>query len=289
MGSCCGPILGSNEHVTTRVIYWYILESFPRLGREPTLFEMEKDLHLPKDFIVRTLRSLEAKGALRLNPVIGRILDVYPYSTVPTRHKVLFDDGSQLYCMCAVDAFYVPFLTGSDVTISSRCFHCRAEIQISVARQMVLTARPATPVVWNSTAPYDCPKTNFFCSKNHIRQWRNKVPDEPGQVYSLEAALEAGRRGANRIRQSNLGLNEILWAAADELVCYCREVPKSTIIAAIERGAKSAEQIAAETTACTGAWCKDTNPKKRCCCVEIEALIEMYSRINNYTPLHGAD
>jgi len=276
-GDCCVPLLDSSEPVTTRMAYGYILEFFRRLGREPTLNEMEKDLHLGADTVVGSLKSLENKGLVRLDPVTSRIMDAYPYSAVPTRNRVLFEDGRRVYCMCAVDAFYVPFLTGSNVIISSRCFHCREEIKIGVERQIVSLARPATAVVWNSTAPYDCPKTNFFCSEEHLLQWRDNAPDEPGQIYSIDAALDAGMRAARRIGLSTEGLNAILWAGADELVCHCREVPKSTIIAAIARGAASVEKIAAETTACTGSWCKDTNPMKRCCRTEIESLLEVYS------------
>lgn len=63
-----------------------------------------------------------------------------------------------------------------------------------------------------------------------------------------------------------------------ELVCYCRQVPKATIVAAIRGGASSPQEIANETTACTGRWCEDMNPNKRCCCVDLEALIEAYSQ-----------
>jgi NAD(P)H-nitrite reductase large subunit len=97
-------------------------------------------------------------------------------------------------------------------------------------------------------------------------------------MYSLADALNTGKEHADCIKQSKEGLNEILWAKADELVCYCRKVPKASIVAAFRRGAANLKEIQKETTACTGRWCKDTNPKKRCCHIEIEALIEAYSR-----------
>jgi NAD(P)H-nitrite reductase large subunit len=73
-------------------------------------------------------------------------------------------------------------------------------------------------------------------------------------------------------------LNDILWAKSDEFTCYCREVSKATIIAAIARGALTLEAIQRETTACTGRWCEDMNPRKKCCQVEIEALLKVYSK-----------
>ena len=273
----CGPLRDSNELIKIRMTYWYILEAFAKVGRAPTVEEMGRDLLLRRDQIICILKSLAAKEALRIEPTSYMILDAYPYSGVPTRHRIYLDNGRRLYCMCAIDTFYVPFLTEYDLTIRSHCFHCRSEVEISIERGEISTAKPSHSVVWNSTSSYDCPKTNFFCSEAHLLKWREKVPDEQGQLYTLAEALSAGKRAANRIKQSKDGLNEILWAKADELVCYCREVPKATIVAAIRRRATNLEEIQKETTACTGGWCKDTNPKKRCCHIEIEALIEAYS------------
>ncbi len=270
---CCGPLSSPNESVRSRVACWYILEAFPRLGKAPTLEEMERDLVFPRDEIVGILDSLVAAGALRVQPGTHAILDAYPYSAVPTRHRVELDSGINLYCMCAIDAFYVPFLVEHDLTIRARCFFCRSDVEVRVEDRAIVRAQPEQAVIWNSTAAYDCPKTNFFCCEAHLLKWRE---DEPGELCRLDAALSAGKRAAERMQKSREGLHEIQWARADELVCYCREVPKATIVAAIAGGASSVQEIAKETTACTGGWCEETNPKKRCCCVDIEALIDAY-------------
>lgn len=274
---CCSPLSSRSESVRTRVAYWYILEAFPRSGRARTLEETERDLLFPRDEIIRILDSLVAAGALRVQPSTHAILDAYPYSGVPTRHRVELDGGTTVYCMCAVDAFYVPFLLEDDLTIRSRCFFCRSDVEVRVEHRAIVAAQPEQAVIWNSAAPYDCPKTNFFCCEAHLLKWQENAADEQGQVYTLDEALDAGKTAAERMLKSREGLHEIQWARADELVCYCREVPKATIVAAIARGASCPEEIARQTTACTGGWCEDTNPKKRCCCVDLEALIEAYS------------
>jgi hypothetical protein len=192
----------SGEDTSIPRMYRYILEAFPRLGRAPARVEMEKDLHLGKDLIVGILISLEAKGALRLDPATLRIMDAYPYSAVPTEHRVFLESGGQICCMCAIDAFYVPFLTESNVTICSRCFHCRSEIEIRVELNRISMAKPATSVIWDSAATYDCPKTNFFCSEEHLLQWRDSEPGEPGKVCPVDTALDRGRRAATQIRES---------------------------------------------------------------------------------------
>jgi hypothetical protein len=276
--TCCGPLKSSGDPIEMRSAYWYILQTFPNLKRAPTIEEIEKDLFFRRDTIIDILNSLVSKGALRIEPASYAILDAYPYSGVPTRHRVYLDHEKGLYSMCAVDTFYIPFLTESNVMIRSRCFQCRAEIEIVLKQEKISVAKPAQSIIWNSTAAYDCPKTNFFCSQEHLLKWRENAPDEQGQFLTLPAALSIGKEAVNRMKRSREDLNDILWAKADELVCYCREVPKATIVAAISRGAASVEEIAKETMACTGGWCQDANPRKRCCCVEIEALLEVYAK-----------
>lgn len=275
--ACCGPVGESEIPLTSQMVYCYILDAFPRLGRPPSIDEMERDLFLPRERIASILNSLAAEGALRLGPAPCMILDAYPYSAMPTRHHVHLREGRQLYCMCAVDSFYVPYLTGQDVAIRSQCFYCRSAIEVAVEGGQIASAEPPDSVVWSSASSYDCPKTNFFCCKDHLLKWRETVPDEQGRLLTLAEALEAGRKAAERITRSRERLDDILWAEAEQLVCYCRQVPKATIVAAIAKGATSAEEIARDTTACTGAWCEDTNPRGRCCCTELQALIEAYS------------
>ncbi len=150
--------------------------------------------------IIGNLRALETAGALRLDSASSGILDAYPYSAVPTKHTVQPQDGPRLYCMCAIDVFYVPFLTESDVSIESRCHFCDSGIHITVSGGAITEVEPSATIVWDSAATYDCPLTNFFCSKEHLQFWLDGVPEQPGQQIDLVMALERGRTAATRIR-----------------------------------------------------------------------------------------
>jgi hypothetical protein len=101
--------------------------------------------------------------------------------------------------MCAIDCFYVPFLTGSDITIQSRCQLCGTAIHVRIERKKLQMVVPVATVVWDSEASYDCPKTNFFCTERHLEEWRASARDEPGSIRSLDEALERGREAATRI------------------------------------------------------------------------------------------
>jgi len=185
-----------------RTTYRYILQAFPRLGRAPSVLEIEQELQLTKNVIADILKSLTVEGALRYDPTTQRIVDAYPYSAVPTRYGVIFENGKHAYCTSAVEAFCVPFLTKSDVTIHSRCSQCQLHIRIGVTGFTLGLAEPTTAMIWESAAPHDWPKTNFFCCEAHLLDWRANAPGKTGQACSLGTALDRGHKAAGRIRQS---------------------------------------------------------------------------------------
>jgi NAD(P)H-nitrite reductase large subunit len=56
---------------------------------------------------------------------------------------------------------------------------------------------------------------------------------------------------------------DILMAPLTEMVCYCSNVTKGRIMAAIQEGAHHLEDIKAATGACTAGKCKELSPRKR--------------------------
>ncbi len=63
-----------------------------------------------------------------------------------------------------------------------------------------------------------------------------------------------------------------------DLICYCIEIDKRTIVEAIKNGANTLSQIKDTTKACTGSKCATLNPNKRCCSKEIKQLIQLNSK-----------
>ena len=70
-------------------------------------------------------------------------------------------------------------------------------------------------------------------------------------------------------------------AKNSEMVCYCKEVDKATIVEAINNGAETLKDIQSKTTACTGNECKVKNPSGKCCSGDINELLKIYGNINN--------
>ena len=71
--------------------------------------------------------------------------------------------------------------------------------------------------------------------------------------------------------------DDVTTLSDNDLICYCCDVNKQTIVKAIENGSKTLKEIKSTTTACTGDECAIVNPNKRCCSKEIRQLIELVS------------
>jgi NAD(P)H-nitrite reductase large subunit len=65
-------------------------------------------------------------------------------------------------------------------------------------------------------------------------------------------------------------------APASQIVCYCNNVTKEEIVRAIAKGAETVEGVTSLTGAGKGTECATKNPSGRCCCPDIQALIEAY-------------
>lgn len=59
----------------------------------------------------------------------------------------------------------------------------------------------------------------------------------------------------------------------DRIVCFCKNVTESTIMKAIENGARNINDLEWSTGACTGNKCAELNPSRICCKDELIKLL----------------
>ena len=62
----------------------------------------------------------------------------------------------------------------------------------------------------------------------------------------------------------------------NELICYCLEVKKETVLEAIRNGAQTLQDIKRTTKACTGNQCREKNPTGKCCAPALRKLLQEY-------------
>jgi hypothetical protein len=154
------------------------------------------------------LVTLHSAGALYL--ANGNIIAAYPFSAVPTMHRLRIGK-SVTYANCALDALAVPCMADGRVDIDSECAQCRKPITIQMIGEHVLTVQPETPVLF-STAPAGdksgpavltrCPNINFFCAAEHAEQWRASHPEQEGTVLSLMQGIARARALFDRVISS---------------------------------------------------------------------------------------
>lgn len=188
-------------------LHVFILESFARTGRSPTLAQIRERFQLSSLAEAEQMVSaLERSGAIHRNPGDPLITHAYPFSNEPTAHRVRLADGPEVYSMCAIDALGMPFMLHRDADIASRCEGCGADVRVSVRGSEIASYEPAGIAVWlaergeGCLAATDlCPDLNFFCSMEHVTRWASDHPQKQGQRLTLEEGLTRGRQVFERL------------------------------------------------------------------------------------------
>ena len=62
----------------------------------------------------------------------------------------------------------------------------------------------------------------------------------------------------------------------ETVVCFCSQVDKGAVVAAIRNGARDVKSIQEQTMAGEGGRCKELNPRGRCCHPDIKDLLNIY-------------
>jgi hypothetical protein len=190
--------------------YRAILLSFVAYSRAPDPDDVAELAHAFEVPLASTLARMAAQDLLQRDPTTGRIRAAYPFSGVPTSHRVtLFDDQSggragelaaQVYAMCALDALGVPLMLRRAALITSVDAHSGEAIRVLIrppaddapdppapipAADWRVRWYPASVVVYARPAEHEaehdagnchaegtcCPITNFFATPATAQTW----------------------------------------------------------------------------------------------------------------------
>lgn len=177
------------------------LELFARLGRPPRTAEIALESKLTEDVVQQLVSELQSQDLLGLDDSGAAIGYVYPLTARRTEHRVTLNDHV-LHALCAVDALGVGAMYRTDVVIESSCRSCSADITVRTAQHgtALADARPDGAMAWydmaydRSAATSCCPSIAFFCSAQHLREWRDaQCPKRAGYPLTLDEAFEVGR------------------------------------------------------------------------------------------------
>ena len=178
----------------------FILKVMAKDGKPPSIAQIMKGLSITSaSDVERTIEKLHHADILSKSD--GRIISAYPFSAAETHHRVVFDDGHEVFALCAIDALGIHSMLHENTTIISRCTECDRELKIVIKDSQIVSSDPDKTVVYVNSgdmcgrvADTCCPHINFFCSEDDLYQWMWVNPEfEKGEVYSLNDALEYGK------------------------------------------------------------------------------------------------
>jgi hypothetical protein len=181
-----------------RRFYGWILRCF-RAGKSPNPDELTDTASKLALEEAPTLAKLARADLVHCDPSRGGIVVAYPFSARPTAHVVRFEDGSEAFAMCAIDALGIAPMFGEPIEISSRDPLTGEQIQVELEPDGNGSWQPQQAVVVCGTSGSGdscdscCAVLNFFASAENATRWLASHADVRGGVISIDDAIAAGR------------------------------------------------------------------------------------------------
>ncbi|GGO45999.1 organomercurial lyase [Streptomyces lasiicapitis] len=182
-----------------RAVHQAVLRHFAATGSAPEAAVLEPVAAASGRTAVEVLAELAREDFLTLGPD-GRIRAAYPFSAVPTPHRVSIAGGTQVWSMCAIDALGIPAMLGRDVVITSADPVTGESVTVT-GEDGRMVWEPAAAVVFvgrrggcsGPAAEVCCDTLNFFTGAVSARTWIEQHPEVNGQIVDRDRAEEIGR------------------------------------------------------------------------------------------------
>lgn len=181
-----------------RAVHQAVLRHFAATGHAPEPDLLEAAAATAGRTAGEVLAELDREDFLTLAED-GRIRAAYPFSAVPTPHRVRIAGGAETWSMCAIDALGIAAMLGQDVMIASADPVTAEPVTVTVTEGRAVW-RPAGAVVFVGRRGYEgpaaavcCDALNFFAHDASARAWAQAHPEVKGSVVGQARAEEIGR------------------------------------------------------------------------------------------------
>jgi Alkylmercury lyase len=180
-----------------RAVHQAVLRSFVHTGAAPGISSLAG--HARPFDVSKVLAELADGDFLCLDDA-GQITAAYPFSAMPTRHRVRITGGAAVFAMCAIDALGISAMTGRPVVIESADPATGEPVAVHVD-QASSTWDPGTAVVYvgrtgggcaGPSASVCCGHINFFATRATASAWAASHPEITGGIVGQDRALQAG-------------------------------------------------------------------------------------------------
>jgi hypothetical protein len=182
-----------------RDLHRAVLRRFLETGAAPTARWVR---HTALDTGLDALAADELETADAIHLSNGIVTVAYPFSGVPTTHRVQLDGLPAVYAMCAIDALGLPAMTGRDGQITSADPRDGTPVVLTVRNGTWTWNPPSAVVVAGRTTDcgtecgsYEalCPNTVFHASRASAQAYLAGRGDLDADILGQDTAIEAGR------------------------------------------------------------------------------------------------
>jgi hypothetical protein len=180
-----------------RAVQQEVLRHFAATGHAPQAQALEPVAARFDRPAAEVLAELAAQDFLTLDDE-GRIRAAYPFSAVPTAHRVTVADGTAVWSMCAIDALGIPVMLDKDTVITSTDPVTGEPVTVTATGARTRW-QPEGAVVFvgrrccdGPAADVCCDALNFFTSAATADQWATEHPEVVGQILDQRDAEQLG-------------------------------------------------------------------------------------------------
>jgi Alkylmercury lyase len=180
-----------------RTVHQAVLRSFVHTGSAPDMPSLAR--HAAPYEVSQVLAELADGDFLFLDPA-GQVTAAYPFSAVPTGHRVQISGAAAVFAMCAIDALGISAMTGRPAVIESTDPYTGEAVSVNVDGA-TSTWNPVTAVVYvgrtagqcaGPSASVCCGTMNFFATQAAALAWAASHPEITGGILGQARALQTG-------------------------------------------------------------------------------------------------
>ncbi|MGW1490438.1 alkylmercury lyase family protein [Streptomyces sp. NPDC002402] len=187
-----------------RCVQQAVLRHFATTGHAPEAADLEHAAAPHSRQAADVLSELADEDFLTLD-TYGRIRAAYPFSAVPTAHRLRFPDGTQAWSMCAIDALGIPAMLDTNAVISSSDPVTGEPVTVTSTKGHMVW-EPATAVVFvgqrsctGPAADTACGALNFFTSRATAHKWSTQHHEFTGNPVDQTCAEALGQKVFGRL------------------------------------------------------------------------------------------
>jgi hypothetical protein len=185
-----GRLTPPNRELHRRVLHAFLEDGAAPSGESPS--SQARDLGLDPS---ESLAELDRRDLVHLaNDVVAV---AYPFSGIPTAHRVQLEDGPPLYAMCAVDALGIPLMAGRSGLVASTDPQTGEGVRVELRNGSWSWEPEGTVVVaagatgCSTAAEGACGTINFHANTANADAYLTEHPELFGLVLDQQTAVEA--------------------------------------------------------------------------------------------------